>query len=147
MNAEQPSVSILLDSLTTCATELLNPQLSHSYRRVGWTSWLWAGRGSRLQISLTCRPCSASVTRIQLDPWQSVICSVCQLKRLLQSGNQWSCLYAGVWKHWHVMCQPAACQQLPSLASGDRQFTVCPIMLLCFSCSCFLRPTWSEIVA
>ncbi len=42
--------------------------------------------------------------------------------------NQWSCLYAGVWKHWHVMCQPAACQQLPSFASGDRQFTVCPIM-------------------
>lgn len=42
--------------------------------------------------------------------------------------KEWSCLYAGVWKHWHVMCQPTACQQLPSFASGDRQFTVHPIM-------------------
>ncbi len=65
-----------------------------------WTSWPWAGRGSRLQISLTCRPGSGSVTRIQLDPWQSFVLFVTVRK-------QWSCLYAGVWKHWCASLQHA----------------------------------------
>ncbi len=50
----------------------------------------------------------------------TVICSVCYSQETVKLFICW-CLET-------LMCQPAACQQLPSFASGDRQFTVRPIM-------------------
>lgn len=67
---------------------------------------------------------SGTVTRVQADPGQLFVLFV-------TVRAQWSCLYAGVWKHWHVTCQPAACQRLTSFASSDRQFTV-PVMFFSF---------------
>ncbi len=59
----------------------------------------------------------------------TVICSVCYSQETVKLFICW-CLET-------LMCQPAACQQLPSFASGDRQFTVRPIMHYVFPAVAF----------